>query len=129
MLIALALCQAGPQHALAFTNRIGELSPNRQGVPYGVITPTPRGVGTGGKPLRGCPSTDDKLARPPPNCFSSADPEDNGHFLAPWTYKKDPKEAWADVLTGVCLALSCANDACVVSFGPKSASFLDTLKQ
>jgi len=87
--------------AEAFENRIGQLFPQLKGRPYGASTPVPQGVGTGDS-LKGCPSTEEKLARQPPNCFSSAVPkQDREHYILPLHYDKSGGAAMADLVAAV----------------------------
>jgi uncharacterized protein (DUF1499 family) len=92
---------AGP--AAAFENRVAgiELVPGLKGKPYGASTPVPAGVGDAGQ-LRGCPSTEE-VARPPPNCFSTAAPKPSGadelYWTEPFSFKgKTAKQAMNDLL-------------------------------
>eukprot|EP00960_Hanusia_phi_P030438 748626-Hanusia_phi.AAC.1 len=87
--------------AYAFDNRIVDLRPELNGVPYGARTAVPEGVGEG-TVLKGC-LPPFKAARPAPNCFSSyIDPnKDRDHYYKPFKYSKDDKEAMSDLLAAV----------------------------
>ena len=87
--------------AFAFENRIVDLRPELDGVPYGARTAVPEGVGEG-TALKGCPPPF-KAARPAPNCFSSfIDPKkDRDHYYKPFKYNKDEKEAMNELLDAV----------------------------
>ncbi|EKX42639.1 hypothetical protein GUITHDRAFT_141055 [Guillardia theta CCMP2712] len=87
--------------AFAFENRIVDLRPELDGVPYGARTAVPEGVGEG-TALKGCPPPF-KAARPAPNCFSSfIDPKkDRDHYYKPFKYNKDEKEAMNELLAAV----------------------------
>lgn len=89
--------------AAAFENRVVgvDLVPGLKGKPYGASTPVPAGVGEAAQ-LRGCPSTEE-VARPPPNCFSTAAPKPSGddelYWTAPFSFKgKSAKQAMDDLL-------------------------------